>query len=378
MQNNTRKTNFYTQGQRLAARVSLIVWLLASCGPESALAWGSRIPGPLTIVKGVLGAAAILWQPGSSLDFQQTCPSNGLHSCLSNDRSQLQEMKPLDLSGAPIETDADMPKIFGTDISEDHITAMSFNVTTSCQRPLEAAGAGTFWKEIQSFLLHHTDDAFLRFYFNQENITDKDTQHQNALAQQLISCLRGLGLPIGTLEIIEGKNLTDVGKEMKYLNVTNLFLTNTALPAIPDLCEGHIGKTLRVLNLYGNKLNDTSDFRNLECLTALITLDLRSNLFTRLPDSLPSLRKLENLSLSGNPLKDTSELSMLTNATFPALTTLRLSGTNLTNLPEPVTDILPQLKALYLINTPACASRFNSIKASAWNVSDANAQKIKC
>ena len=359
MQNNTRKTNFYTQGQRLAARVSLIVWLLASCGPESALAWGSRIPGPLTIVKGVLGAAAILWQPGSSLDFQQTCPS-----CL-NDRRNLQEMKPLDLSGTLIKTDADMPKIFGTDITTP------FNVITSCQEPLEAAGAGPFWEQIESFEHNNATNPSLIFRFICEVVEDRD----NMLAQQLISCLRGLGLPIGKLTMFDGKNLTDVGEDMKYLNVTTLHLASNALSAIPDLCGGNIGKTLRILILYDHKLNETSDLQSLQCLTALIELDLSYNRFTKMPDSLSSLDKLEELSLSGNPLNDTSDLSILTSKNFPKLATLWLSETNLTKLPEPVKDILPQLEALYLFDTPACD---NLIGASAWNVSDENAKKIKC
>ena len=345
MKNNTRKINFYTQGRRLAARVLFMVWLLVSWGPENALAWDSRIPGPLTIVKGVLGAAAILLKPGSSLNFQQTCPSDtGLH---------LLEMT--------TERDGDTG-------------AVQFDVKASCQEPLQAAGADSFWKKIESFFPHQTDDAFLSFTFKPSAVRDSD----NTLAQLLISCLRSLGLPIGTLEMIGGQNLTDVGEEMKYLKVRMLYLTNTALSAIPDLCGGTTAATLRMLNMFGNKLNETSDLQSLGCLTELITLDLRYNDFTYLPDSLPSLGKLENLFLSGNPLADGSDLSMLTKEHFPKLATLWLSETNLTKLPEPVKAILPELETLYLTNTPACTSRFNSIKASKWNVSPSDAQKIYC
>ena len=343
MKNNTRKINFYTQGRRLAARVLFMVWLLVSWGPESALAWGSRIPGPLTIVKGVLGAAAILLKPGSSLNFQQTCPSDtGLH---------LLEMT--------TERDGDTG-------------AVQFDVKASCQEPLQAAGADSFWKKIESFLPHQTDDAFLSFTFKPSAVRDSD----NTLAQLLISCLRSLELPIDTLEMIGGQNLTDVGEEMKDLKVRSLYLTNTALSAMPPLCSGTTAATLRVLSLYGNKLNQASDLQSLGCLTELITLDLRYNDFTYLPDSLPSLGKLENLFLSGNPLADASDLSMLTKEKFPKLATLRLSETYLTKLPEPVKAILPQLETLDLFGTTACD---NVIEGSAWNVSSpADAQKIHC
>ena len=40
MNNNHRKINFYTQGQRLAATGLLILWLVGICSLQSALAWG--------------------------------------------------------------------------------------------------------------------------------------------------------------------------------------------------------------------------------------------------------------------------------------------------------------------------------------------------
>ena len=224
-----------------------------------------------------------------------------------------------------------MPKLFDTDITTP------FNITTSCQEPLEAAGVDTFWEQIEFVERTNRANYGLIFYFNHDNITDKDTAYQNGLAQQLISCLRGLGLPIGTLKMTKGKNLTDVGEEMKYLKVTTLDLYSNALSAIPDLCGGNIGKTLRVLDLYDNKLNETSDLQNLECLTALIELDLSYNRFTNLPDSLSSLDTLEELELRGNPLGDASNFSILTH--LPKLATLGLSQTNLTNLPDSLSPL---------------------------------------
>ena len=60
MNNNHRKINFYTRGQRLAARVLLIVWLLASFGLQSTLADG------ITLSRGV-AFGALLSALGSSL-----------------------------------------------------------------------------------------------------------------------------------------------------------------------------------------------------------------------------------------------------------------------------------------------------------------------
>ena len=67
MKNNNIKTNFYTQGQRLAARVLFIVWLLASFGLQSTLADG------ITLYRVVASFAfgALLSAPGSSLKTLQ-------------------------------------------------------------------------------------------------------------------------------------------------------------------------------------------------------------------------------------------------------------------------------------------------------------------
>ena len=93
MNNNHRKTNFYTQGQRWTIGVLLMVGMLGSC-PERALAIGL---GKLVFVGGVL------FGPGSALELLNECDSEGGGICESTDEyKKVSTMESL-LENYPIE-----------------------------------------------------------------------------------------------------------------------------------------------------------------------------------------------------------------------------------------------------------------------------------
>ena len=75
MNNNHRKINFYTRGQRLAARGLLILWLVGICSPQSALAEINI----LRLIKCVTVWFAVTTH-GVSPSFDPTCPKEG--ACL--------------------------------------------------------------------------------------------------------------------------------------------------------------------------------------------------------------------------------------------------------------------------------------------------------
>ena len=75
MNNNHRKTNFYTQVQRWTVGVLLMVGLAS--GPERALARGQGVPGLLTMVRCATLAALGLFGSGRSLHIQEGLGNNG-------------------------------------------------------------------------------------------------------------------------------------------------------------------------------------------------------------------------------------------------------------------------------------------------------------
>ena len=103
--NTSKERNFYTQGQRLAARILFILWLLASVSPEGTLATPKRQPAmvPATTTSPSEPSLAITLPslpPGGILQLPPDSPgslwSNGVASSLSID-AVLQRQRPSSL-----------------------------------------------------------------------------------------------------------------------------------------------------------------------------------------------------------------------------------------------------------------------------------------
>ena len=139
-----------------------------------------------------------------------------------------------------------------------------------------------------------------------------------------------------------------------------LYLNNNLITSIPDTCWKSIA-TLAILDLRNNQLSALSP--EIETFYSLSTLELGSNRLTSLPDELGKLANLQILSFYGNQLSSIPDISALEYLQYLnvghnqiseinldglfSLEEIFLSGNPLKQLPESIADTCPNLKLLF-------------------------------